>query len=168
MHFSQKFITLLILAIVLAGCAPLPAEETPTATLEPGPTATPTFSGPPPTPLPKRQTYLPGELVEYTAQSGDTLPALAKRFNTSVAEIREANPVIPPDATTMPPGFPMLIPIYYRSFWGTPYQIVPDSLFVNGPAAADFDVAEFAGQYRGWINTYVEYAVGENRTGPSV
>ena len=168
MQFSIKLIFLLILAVLLAGCAPLPAPETPTATLEPGPTVTPTFSGPTPTALPKRPTYLPGDLVEYIAQSGDTLPALAKRFNTSVAEIREANPVIPPDATTMPPGFPMLIPIYYRSFWGTPYQVVPDSLFVNGPAAADFDVAEFAGQYRGWINTYVEYAVGENRTGPEL
>jgi hypothetical protein len=42
-------------------------------------------------------------LVDYIAQNGDTLPALALR-NTTVDEIMEANPIIPADATTMPPG----------------------------------------------------------------
>jgi LysM repeat protein len=39
------------------------------------------------TPLPTRPSYKPGELVEYIAQDGDTLPALAARFNTTVDEI---------------------------------------------------------------------------------
>ena len=47
------------------------------------------------TPLPIRNSYGPGELVDYTAQTGDTLPALAARFNTTVDEILEANPQIP-------------------------------------------------------------------------
>jgi len=42
---------------------------------------------PTPTPLPTRPVYIPGELVEYNAQSGDTLPALAAHFNTTVQEI---------------------------------------------------------------------------------
>ena len=50
------------------------------------------------TPLPTRTNYAPGELVDYTAQTGDTLPALAKRFNTSVDEILQANTQIPRDA----------------------------------------------------------------------
>jgi murein DD-endopeptidase MepM/ murein hydrolase activator NlpD len=111
---------------------------------------------------------LPGELVSYTAQSGDTLLALAARFNTTVEEIRAANPVIPADATTMPPGFPMKIPIYYRSFWGTPFKIIPDSHFVNGPSAVGFDTAEFTARFPGWINTYSEYAAGENRSGSQI
>jgi LasA protease len=42
---------------------------------------------------------------------GDTLPALAAHFNTSVEKIRAANPEIPPIVTTLPPGMPMKIPI---------------------------------------------------------
>jgi len=169
---KKKFWIVFSLAVsflTLSACKPsVPAslpEATPTASAIPL-TATP--AGPTATPLPQRSGYLPGELVEYTAQSGDTLSALAARFNTSIAEIREANPFIPNDATTMPPGMPMQIPIYFRNFWGTPYKIIPDSLFVNGPAAANFDVVEFSARYNGWINNYVEYAAEENRTGPEI
>ncbi|HAY84655.1 MAG TPA: hypothetical protein DCY42_06950 [Chloroflexi bacterium] len=155
--------------LVFSACAVAPLEAPPPAalpaTLSP---QTPTPSGPTATPLPVRSGYLPGELVEYTAQSGDTLPALAARFNTSVQEIRQANPIIPPDATTMPPGMPMQIPIYYRNFWGTPYKIIPDSMFVNGPSSVDFDAVAFSAKYNGWINSYVEYAAGENRSGPEL
>jgi hypothetical protein len=70
------------------------------------------------TPLPARPPYPPGEQVDYLAQTGDTIASLAKRFNTSVDEILAANSFIPADATTMPPGMPMKIPIYYQPFWG--------------------------------------------------
>jgi len=108
------------------------------------------------TPLPTRPYYQPGELVEYIAQTGDTLPALAVRFNTTKEQIRTANEIIPPDATTMPPGFPMQIPIYYQPLWGTPYQILPDWLYVNGPAQVDFDMAAFINEHPGWLRTYTE------------
>jgi LasA protease len=94
--------------------------------------------------------------VDYTAQTGDTLPALAARFNTSVDEIRAANPIIPQDASTMPPGMPMKIPIYYRPLWGTAYQILPDSLFVAGPAQVGFDVQAFVESQPGWLKSYSE------------
>src|SRR5512136_2067501 len=97
--------------------APQPAEATP--------------AGPASTPLPSRPVYSPGELVDYTAQTGDTLPVLAIRFNTTVKEILQANSFIPASATTMPPGMPMKIPIYYKPLWGTPYKIMPDSLFID-------------------------------------
>jgi len=61
------------------------------------------------TPFPTRPPYEPGELVDYIAQTGDTLPALAMRFNTRVEEILAANEFIPADATTMPPGMPKKI-----------------------------------------------------------
>jgi len=108
------------------------------------------------TSLPTRPPYAPAELVEYTAQTGDTLPALAARFNTSIAEIQTANPVIPLTASSMPPGMPMKIPIYYLSLWGTPYQIIPDSLFVNGPAQIDFDIEGFIRSHPGWLKNYQE------------
>lgn len=107
-----------------------------------------------PTPLPTRPNYPPGELVAYEAQTGDTIPALAAHFNTTEKEIFEANHVIPLDVTTLPPGFPMQIPIYYQALWGSPYQILPDSLFVNGPLQSDFNTVEFVKRSPGWFKNY--------------
>ena len=166
---KSKIILILILVTLITGCNPAPERVTPTvesATAEP--TATDPPPGPSPTPLPERPTYLPGELVEYKAQSGDTVAALAARFNTTVEEIMSANPIIPADASTMPPGMPMHIPIYYRSFWGTPLKIIPDSHFVNGPAARDFNTREYTTETRGWINHHIEYAMGLERYGPEL
>jgi LysM repeat protein len=117
------------------------------------------------TPLPTRTTYTPGELVDYTAQTGDTLPALAKRFNTSVDEILQANTQIPRDASTMPPGMPMKIPIYYRALWSSPFQIIPDHAFINSPSAIGFNTAAFVASQPGWLKDYRVYVSGEWRSG---
>lgn len=143
----------LLLVTILAACGtPQIDSPTPVSPLNPVfPTPAAVF-----TPLPTRPPYGPGELVEYVAQTGDTLPALAARFNTSEAEIRTANPFIPQTVSSMPPGMPMKIPIYYLPLWGTPYQIIPDSLFVNGPAQIDFDINAFVNEYPGWLKNYRE------------
>ena len=159
---------LLLLPLLLAACAPS-AEG---GLLLPTPAAaTPSVAAPRPTgtaPYPPRPQYQPGELVDYTAQTGDTLPALAAHFNTTVGEILAANPFIPESATTMPPGMPMQIPIYYLPDWGSPYRILPDSLFVNGPAQSGFDTAAFVEQSGGWLKDYRTYAAGANRSGAEV
>lgn len=121
-----------------------------------------------PAPTSGRPEYNPGELVNYTAQSGDTIPALAARFNTTIAEIFEANPIIPRDATTMPPGLPMKIPIYYLPLWGTEFQSIPDSAFVNGPAQVGFNTSAFLASTSGWLKNYRAYAGGRNRTGAEI
>ncbi len=118
-----------------------------------------------PTPLPTRTTYTPGELVSYTAQTGDTLPALALRFNTTVDEILLANPQIPQDATTMPPGMPMKIPIYYLALWASPFQIIPDHAFVDGPTNTGFNAAAFVESQPGWLKDYRIYAGSKWRSG---
>ncbi|NMB54856.1 MAG: peptidoglycan DD-metalloendopeptidase family protein [Leptolinea sp.] len=120
------------------------------------------------TPLPRREQYFPGQLVDYIARSGDTLPGLAAHFNTTIKEIHQANPVIPDDASTMPQGFPMKIPIYYQSLWGTPFQILPDSLFVYGPAQKDFDPVNYVKNQPGWFKNYTFYTSGANRTGGEI
>ncbi len=120
------------------------------------------------TPLPTRPPYPPGELVDYTAQDGDTLKALASHFNTSVDEILAANSFIPKTATTMPPGMPMKIPIYYQPFWGSQYQVIPDSLFINGPAQVGFDTSAFVAQQPGWLKSYSEYAFDGARSGAQI
>lgn len=158
--------TAFIGGVLLVACSPQAnVTATPQSTME---TATPPTTAATVTPFPTRRMYNPGELVAYTTQTGDTLPALAAHFNTSIDEILAANPIIPVDVTTLPPGLPMEMPIYYRPFWGSPYQILPDSQFVNGPAVVDFDTAAFVAQYPGWLKDYREYAAGENRSGAGV
>lgn len=116
-------------------------------------------------PIPTRPTYNPGELVDYVAQAGDTLPALAVRFNTSVPEILAANTFIPASATTMPPGMPMKIPIYYLPLWGSSYRILPDSHFIYGPALIGFDTLTFVSTHPGWLKNITGYTEEGNRTG---
>ena len=156
------YYTLIIIAFLLAACSPTvkPTMIFPTATDEVELSEEMAI-----TPYVTREVYGPGELVEYTAQTGDTLPALAARFNTSVEEILYANPGIPEDATTMPPGMPMQIPIYYRALWGTPYQIIPDAVFINGPDASDFNAKDFLMGNQGWLVTYDAWAFKGTHTG---
>ncbi len=143
-----------VLALLAAGCAapntPPPARPTSTPTATPQPQATP---------LPTRGVLEPGELVDYTVQSGDTLPALASHFNTSVEEIRAANPQLPDPITTLPPGMALRIPAYYLPLTGTPFQILPDSEFVYGPGALDFDTRAVIRSHPGFLvelSSYVE------------
>ena len=164
-RIKRGFIFLACLAWLISGCLPLAPTSTPVSL---SPTPAPTATLPLPTPLPTRTSFEPGELVEYTAQPGDTLDALSARFNTTVREIRAANLIIPESATTMPAGLPMKIPIYYRPLWGSPYQILPDSLFINGPAQRNFDPVAFTDQQPGWLKNHVDYAGGQNRRGGEI
>jgi LasA protease len=174
MHASKKMpplgggclIVFLLVNMLLSACQPIQAPTL----IRPENTAT---SLPPTpqifvTPYPTRPLYEPGELVDYIAQTGDSLVALAVRFNTTVTEILSANNFIPASATTLPSGMPMKIPIYYLPFWGTPYQILPDSLFINGPAQVGFDTSAFVSTTFGWLNGYREYASDGNRSGAQI
>jgi len=154
--------TVTLLALALSSCVPRVSTSGIENMITPlAPTAVPA-------PTSGRPEYSPGELVDYTAQNGDTLPGLAARFNTTVIEIRQANPVIPQDATTMPPGFPMKIPIYYLPFWGTAYQSLPDQAFVNGPSGIGFSTSAFLASTSGWLKDYRAYAGGKMRSGSEV
>lgn len=166
----HKLVSFLVLvAITLSGCvtpddlrpptSTVPADEVPPI---------PTISGEQPTPLPARPVYPHGTLVDYVAQTGDTLPSLAEHFNSTVEGIFDANPVIPADASTMPPGFPMKIPISYEPSWGTPYQIIPDSLFIDGPAQVGFNTVEFVNAQPGWLKNAEAQLVGGNLRGGQI
>lgn len=163
---SKKLILLILIGMLFLGaCSPI-MQPTMILPTESGAVEDPTL--PDVTPFPTRPAYNPGELVDYTAQTGDTLAALAERFNTTVAEIRTANAFIPEDATTMPPGMPMQIPIYYRPLWGTPYQMLPDAAFINGPDASGFSTQEFITEHSGWIQAYNAWAFNGTRTAAEI
>ncbi len=157
---------LLITVLFLSSCSSLPNDQTVASTpLSNNEVGQPTSAL---TPFPTRRPYAPGELVDYVAQTGDTLPSLALRFNTSVDEILAANTFIPRDATTMPQGMPMKIPIYYRALWGSAFQIIPDHAFVNSPTNIGFNTAAFLATQSGWLSTYRAYVGGEWKTGAAL
>jgi murein DD-endopeptidase MepM/ murein hydrolase activator NlpD len=169
MKISRVYTGFALLLIFLAACQPqntgevnnfAPTEQP--VSLETQPNADQAI------PTSSRPIYEPGEQVDYQAQSGDNLPALAAHFNTTVDEILKANSFIPPAATTLPVGMPMKIPIYYMPFWGSTYQIIPDSLFINGPAQVGFNTEEFVSNYPGWLNQYTGYASDETRSGAQI
>lgn len=68
----------------------------------------------------------------------------------------------------MPPGMPMAIPIYYRSLWGTPFQVLPDAAFVNGPDASTFDSEAFITAQEGWLCTYTAWAFNDTRSAAEI
>ncbi len=173
--FSPVILILWIASLGLGGCAPgNQMALLPTATGASSASSVQEANDLQPSSLnfqpsyPSRPLYEPGELVDYTAQTGDTLPNLAAHFNTTVEEILRANTFIPDSATTMPPGMPMRIPIYYLPFWGNPYQILPDSLFINGPAQVGFDLEEMVSQSNGWLKDYTSYVSGDTRSGAEI
>jgi LasA protease len=155
-------VTITLFSLLLSSCAP-PQSNSVIENM-----ITPLAPTPIPAPTSERPQYSPGELVDYTAQDGDTLPALAARFNTTVEEIKQANPIIPADATTMPMGFPMKIPIYYLPLWGTTYKSIPDHAFVNGPSQIGFNTSAFVAGTSGWWKDYRSYAGGKMRTGAEI
>lgn len=116
-----------------------------------------------PTPLPARSPHPPGELFNYNTQSGDTLPALAAHFNTTVEEILAANPDLPNDVTTLPPGYPMQIPTYYVPLTGSSFHILPDSEVVYGPSVVDFDIESEIRQLPGYLAGLSDFAYKRQR-----
>ena len=83
-------------------------------------------------------------------------------------EILAENPIIPDDATTLPTGLPMQIPIYYEALWGSQYQIMPNCSFINGPAASNFDIQAFLEEQPGWLKDFNQFAGEEQRNGAEI
>lgn len=159
---SKRFLSIMIAVfLAAAACAPSPAAVPPASPVTPEPEPTETPVGP--TPFPTRTAFPPGEPVDYIAQTGDTLPAVAAHFNTTVEEILAANPNVPDDITTLPPGLPMRIPIYYMPLTGLPFQIVPDSEVVNSPSAIGFDTQGVIESSPGYLKDVSDYGYFRER-----
>ena len=156
MSVHTRTVLFLFLLAVLAGCA----APAPVADLA---TPTPLFELPEATPLPVRSPHDPGALFAYVAQTGDTLPALAGHFNTTVEEIIAANPDLPDQITTLPPGYPLQIPAYYVPLTGSPFHILPDSEFVNGPTAVDFNIEDELLSRPGFLAELADFAYRRQR-----
>ncbi len=159
-----RWLNLLGILLIITSCAPrqrptyiITAEVPSAIAIEP--TATP---------FDTRPVYPPGTLVDYVAQSSDNLDLLSLRFGTTPSEILFSNPEIPKDVTTLPPGFPMKMPIYYVPFWGPSYQIIPDAAFVYGPDLLDFDLRVFLDSTNGWFKNYGAFIQEKYRSSSGV
>ena len=147
---------------------PLPASVTPTLT----PTDTATFTITPTsipfvtsTPLPTQSTpnvsgtaLLPTfdvPTILYYSQSGDTLPAVATRFDVSLSDIRSNVDI--PQTALINPGTLLLIPKRITDPTTPNIQLIPDSELVFSATAVKFDIAGYINQSGGNLSTYREY-----------
>ena len=151
----------LALGLWLAGCAPAPTPAAP-----PEVTASALADTPPPptaTQIATRAPFAPATRFTYTVQTGDTAPAIAAHFNTTLAEVLSANPGLPP-TTTLASGLTLTVPAYYYALGGPLFQIIPDSEFVYGPAVQGFDLETFIQAQPGFLRTQSAYAAQRQRT----
>jgi len=136
---------------------PVPVTQTAqeNSTSVPTPTPTPTIKPASPT-LPVND----GPLLYY-AQAGDTLDALAVRFDVAVDEIKSSEPL--PVRGFINPNHLMLIP---QRFTNTTESIhlLPDSEFVDSLSSVGFDPSAFTAQADGYLRSYHEYLGSSGET----
>lgn len=144
----------------------------PTATAQPSPrppTAT-QYAPPPadqPTPVSTLAKAEAPPPVLYYAQAGDTLPALAARFDVGPNFI--SSPLEIPPSALIKPSQLLIIPARFTEDQITSREILlPDSEIVFSPSAVDFDVAAYVQEAGGFLNEYKEWRVGGWYTGIEV
>ena len=149
-------LTALFVSSLATGCAIVPAASAATATsglVEP---AAPTEIAP-------ATAFPPGTVFDYLAQQGDTLPAVAAHFNTTIEAIQTANPDLPQVVTTFPAGYVLRVPAYYVPLTSPPFHILPDSEAVNGPGGIGFDLQAEVESRPGFLKGLTDYAQRKQR-----
>lgn len=112
------------------------------------PTIAPLLTWPELTPDPTRS--IGSRAAEHIVQPGDTLSAIAQRYNTSLAALLNANELPNPDILTV--GQSIRLPDLPSQI--SPYlKLLPDSRLVRGPGSSAFDLAGFIQQQPGYIRT---------------
>ena len=110
------------------------------------------------TPSPTRPAVTPDTTQDppilYYTQAGDTLKALASRFNVLPEEITSPEKI--PAEGLFNPGVLLLIPPRLgETSANTP--LIPDSEIVFSPSALDFDIAGFVQEDNGYLTSYKEW-----------
>lgn len=170
----RQFLGLALSALIVTSCAIAPtptrdAHAPPTRTPRPflafgdSATATPTAE-PTETPEP---TPTQGPLyIEYKIRYGDTLGALAAKFNLTVEELMQLNGLTNPNALQI--GQTLKIPTTVDKS-GPDARIVPDSEVVYGPAYKDFKLDALMQKYpNSYLASYHELVEGKTRTGAEI
>lgn len=98
-----------------------------------------------------------GDTILYYAQSGDWLPAVARRFGVGVTEI--ASPKILPQDGFIDAGTLLIIPDRIdKTIQYTPsLPLIPDSEMVFSATSAGFDIEQYVKDAGGYLATYREW-----------
>lgn len=109
---------------------------------------------------------LDGE-ADYYTQSGDSLSAVAARFQIPEKELIDQNPSIMSfgEFSTFEHGVPLKIKVPNEISSHFSIHLLPDTFFVYGPNQMDFDVDEYVNQSNGWLKTYVDQSSGNAVSG---
>jgi LasA protease len=152
-----------VFAAEFSACGPEPMTAAPTAITTATAASTPAVKTA--TPLPSRLFSEQGQVVDYVVQSGDLLEAIAIRFNTTLEDIHKYNPDLPQKTTTLVPDTILKVPVYLAPFTGTPFQMLPDSEVVAGPATSVFKGRQFVDLAPGYLKSYTEFVFSDSLTG---
>jgi murein DD-endopeptidase MepM/ murein hydrolase activator NlpD len=102
----------------------------------------------------------------YVVQPGDTLGAIALRFNVSVGALQQANHIQDPDSLSV--GTSLAIPAITPQPAGPAFKILPDSELVYGPMSIRLDVQALIRSKRGYLATYIQDVGGETLNGNQI
>ena len=129
------------------------ASAFPTIATDPPATAIPAATD---TPNPITSTSVPGGIISYTSQSGDSLDGIATHFGISTSEITSTGPL--PSTGFINPGTLLFLPNHLLQTPTTPSQpIIPDSELVDSPSAVGFDIASYVNSTGGYLSTFSDY-----------
>ena len=104
-------------------------------------------------------------MIAYSIQSGDTLDALAKRFQVQPEEILSSSPLSAQGL--LPSGQVVTIPAVIQEEV-TGGALLPDSEVIFSPSAASLDLVAFIQSSGGYLSRYSLEIDGENLTGAQV
>jgi murein DD-endopeptidase MepM/ murein hydrolase activator NlpD len=107
----------------------------------------------------------PTDSSSYFAQAGDTLSAVARRFNIDPGQIFSPDPL--PATGFLSPGQPLSFPINMTQKPDST-AILPDSEAINSPTALDFDIDSFVKSAGGFLSTYEEAVNGQKLSGAEI
>jgi hypothetical protein len=137
--------------------AAVPPTETPIPLISEMPTETPNIAAPEAPPAEASPTPRPltdNTPILYYTQAGDTMDAIAFRFDVSVDEI--ASPDTIPPRGFINPNQLLIIPNRMGNTTSSNH-LLPDSEMVYTLSAIDFDVAAYVSQAGGYLSEYSEY-----------
>jgi len=178
---NRLIILIILISLSLAGChfptpTPVSTDLNPqqqtevSGILNPPNLATVLPSETPPVTLPtaenpQEETLLDGHL-RYQTQQGDTLAAIALRFDVPVDSIQSAVPLS--EEGLLASGIQLQIPDILEEHlpFNTPY--LPDSEVIYGPSVGDFNVLAFVEAAGGFLSTYQEEVKEKTLTGAEI
>ena len=141
-------------------------SSTPTASESPSPTTIPPTLSPTIAPTTVTPDFTQNPPILYYTQSGDTVPALAIRFNVNPEQINSSDQEIPKTAL-LEPNLLLIIPDTLEETSNST-RLLPDSEVVFSPSAIDFSVASYVSDAGGYLNQYKEYLSSGWYTGVEV